>query len=350
MTKILHVLTSNVFSGAENVACQIIKMFEGTDYEMVYSSPDGPVAESLRKLGIPFVPMKELNKNELKRVISEVKPDIIHAHDMRASFITSLAKGSIPYVSHIHNNNFNSRGWSLKSIVYYFAARQASHVIWVSKSAFTGYKFSNRLKDKSTTLYNVIDLATLKRRHSEATDAEASDVIYLGRLSAEKNPLRLIDVLNIAISRRPSLKALIVGKGALESDVINRIKSYGIEANVILKGFVDNPFGLLANARLMMMTSLWEGTPMCALESMGLGTPIVSTPVDGLVDLIRNGENGYFGSTDQELADAIIRICDDGDLRQRLSDNACRDASRINDTDNYRKTLQGIYKNALESH
>ena len=89
---------------------------------------------------------------------------------------------------------------------------------------------------------------------------------------------------------------------------------------------------------------------MCALESMGLGTPIVSTPVDGLVDLIRNGENGYFGSTDQELADAIIRICDDEDLRQRLSENACRDASRINDTGNYRKTLQSIYKNALESH
>lgn len=347
MTTILHVLTSNVFSGAENVACQIIKMFQDTDYKMVYSSPDGPVAESLRKLGIPFVPMKKLSKDELKRVISEVKPDIIHAHDMRASYITSLAKSGIPYVSHIHNNNFNSRGWSLKSIVYYFAARQASHIVWVSKSAFTGYKFSSRLKDKSTVLYNVIDLATLKKRYKEASDTDTSDVIYLGRLSAEKNPLRLIDVLNIAIGQRPSLKALIVGKGVLESDVLNKIKGYGLEANIILKGFVDNPFGLLANARLMMMTSLWEGTPMCALESMGLGTPIVSTPVDGLVDLISNGENGYFGSTDQELADAIVRIYDDENLRKRLSDKAHDDAIKINDTDNYRRTLQGIYTNAL---
>lgn len=44
---------------------------------------------------------------------------------------------------------------------------------------------------------------------------------------------------------------------------------------------------------MMIMTSLWEGTPMCALEALAMGIPIVSTPVDGLCDLIENGKNGF---------------------------------------------------------
>ena len=90
--KILHVLYSNRFSGAENVVCQIIGMMKKVPgVEMIYCSPDGQIREALSERGIAFEPIADLNKSELRRVIAKVKPDVVHAHDMRASFVAALA-------------------------------------------------------------------------------------------------------------------------------------------------------------------------------------------------------------------------------------------------------------------
>ena len=91
------------------------------------------------------------------------------------------------------------------------------------------------------------------------------------------------------------------------------------------------------------MTSRWEGTPMCALEAMALGVPIVSTPTDGLKVLVKNGENGFLSDTDEGLVSAIIRILDDGDLQARMSEQCKRDAEVFNDTFKYKQTIKDIY-------
>ena len=160
--KILHVLYSNKYSGAENVACQIIEMFNNDNgVEMAYCSRDGQIRTVLQEKDIRFYPVKNLSKKELKKVISDFNPDIIHAHDMRASFVAARACGKIPLVSHVHNNNFNSRGLSIKSLAYLFAGLKAKHIFWVSQSSFDGYAFHKALQKKSSVLYNVINVDEL---------------------------------------------------------------------------------------------------------------------------------------------------------------------------------------------
>ena len=83
MPRVLHLLSTNRFSGAENVACQIIRMFSDLpEYDMAYCSPDGPIADAVKSKGIFFLPMDRLSLCEIKRVIAAYKPDIIHAHDI----------------------------------------------------------------------------------------------------------------------------------------------------------------------------------------------------------------------------------------------------------------------------
>ena len=316
--RVLHVLASNKYSGAENVVCQIIKMFDG-EIEMAYCSPDGQIRNALIERNISFLPIAQLSKRELKRVIKQYQPDIIHAHDMRASFVVSRAKGKIPFLSHIHNNAFNSRGVSLKSIAFLLAGLKAKHIFWVSESAYKDYRFSRFLNKKGSTLYNVIDIEELYKKMREDDKEYDYDIIYLGRLTYPKNPQRLIKVLEMVIRQKPATKIAIVGTGELEEDTKRLARELQIYKNIDFLGFVSNPLKILHDSKVMVMTSRWEGTPMCVLEAMALGVPIVSTPVDGLKDLIENEKNAFLCDLDINLAEKILSIINDKNVRAIFS-------------------------------
>ena len=88
--KVMHLLNSRIYSGAEKVVCQIVHMFEG-EVEMVYCSPYSEIVESmLQQEKVKYLPVDSLVPQQLSRIIREQKPDIIHAHDMRASFVSAL--------------------------------------------------------------------------------------------------------------------------------------------------------------------------------------------------------------------------------------------------------------------
>ncbi len=343
--KILHMLQSNSFSGAENVVCQIISACKNENIEFSYASCDGQIRVALQERGIEFHPMQKCSVLEFKRVISEVKPDIIHAHDMRTSFVAALACGNIPLISHVHNNNYNSRGFSLKSILYWFAAKKAKHVFWVSQSSYDGYAFHNTLKKKSTVLYNIIDVDALQKKMDLDKNNYDYDVVYLGRLTFPKHPQRLIDIFKSLVDKKPDIKLAIIGTGDLENEIKLLAKEKGLSNNLSFLGFQSNPYKILHDAKAMIMTSRWEGTPMCALEAMSLGVPIVSTPTDGLKEVVGNDITGFLDDNDEVLSGKILDIVSDEGLHKRLSQASLNKAILFNDKENYKNNILNIYKN-----
>ena len=342
--RVLHVLYSSRFSGAENVVCQIIGMFRSYEnIEMVYCSPDGQIREALAEREVAFAPMSELSVAELRRVIDEVKPDVIHAHDMRASFVAARACKKIPLISHIHNNAFDSRGISPKSIAYILAARKAKRIIWVSQSAYEGYAFHKLFRRKSEVLQNIIDIDALYKKMELDENEYKYDLAYVGRLTYPKNPQRLMGVIAKMKELKPDVKVAVVGNGDLEDETHALCREYGLEDNITFFGFMSNPLKILYSSSSMVMVSRWEGTPMCALESMALGVPIVSTPVDGLKALIEIGKSGYLSDDDGELAARIVEIANDGELRTRLSEYTLAKAREINNVEVYRARLLEAY-------
>ena len=345
--KVLHLLQSSRFSGAENVACQIINMMSSAkDYEMVYCSPNGQIHEALAERNVPYAPLNKMSISELKRVLREQKPDVIHAHDMGASFFAALACGKTPLISHIHNNNFDSRKPTLKAILYRCAAAKAKHIFWVSKAAQDGYFFSKGLRKKSSILYNVIDARQLRQRAAEAEYQTTYDVVYLGRLTYPKNPQRLLDVLEKVSAQKPDLKAAIVGTGEMEEELRQMVAEKNLQKNVELLGFMSNPYGILQNAKVMLMTSRFEGLPMCALEALALGVSIVSTPTDGMRELLEDGQGGYLSDANELLANELMKLLSDSDYHARQSENALKKAQVVNDIKVYSRTLRNAYRKA----
>ena len=343
--KILHVLKSNKFSGAENVVCQIIHLFEdNSEYEFLYTSPLGPIKETLKEKNIQYEGMKKISVMDLKKIIKDYKPDIIHAHDMTATVVSSIfASKNTKVISHIHGTFKTLSDKNLKSFVFYQAARRCEKIIFVSQETYDAFIFKEKLKSKCILLKNIIDPNEINQK-VESDDFEyINDLIFLGRLSPVKNPERFLEIVEMIKHEIPNVKTAIVGDGELKEKLQEEIQNKGLEKNIKMYGFMKNPYKLLQKSKILVMTSISEGLPMACLEAMALGKPIVSTPVDGLKEIVSNKENGYLSNSNDELADFIIEILKNEQLLNSLSKKAKEKFYNLNDLDVYRKTLDSIY-------
>ncbi len=342
--KVMHVLNSRIYSGAEKVVCQIINDFRG-EVDMVYCSPESDIVrEMVTGQGITYLPISQLTPKNLKPVIEAEKPDLIHAHDMRAGFVCALCCGDIPLISHIHNNAYDARGLSPKSVAYLLAGFKAKHILWVSRSAYEGYLFHKLFAKKSSVLYNIIDAQGIQEKLAADENTYSFDLIYLGRLTYQKDPQRLVRLCAKLKEQKPDLKAAIVGTGELEEECKALCKDLGIAENVQFLGFQSNPIKMVHDSRALILTSRWEGTPMCALEAMALGTPVVSTPSDGMKDLIENGVEGYLCETDEDFLAALLKIFREPAHRAALSQAAKEKFAKINDAPAYKAAIWACYE------
>ena len=342
--KVMHVLNSRIYSGAEKVVCQIIHAFQG-EVEMVYCSPESDIVRKMVEgQGVTYLPMKTMSVSELSRVIREQKPDLIHAHDMRAGFFSALCCGKIPLVSHIHNNAYDARGLSPKTVGYLLAGFRAKHIFWVSQSSFDGYVFHKLFARKSSVLYNVIDTDEIYTKLSQDSNSYDYDLIYVGRLTYQKNPQRLLRLCARLKESKPDLKVAIVGTGELEEELKALSQELNLEDTVHFLGFQPNPIKMVACSKAMILTSRWEGTPMCALEAMALGTPVVSTPSDGMKDLLTDGVSGYLTESDEQMAADLLKIFAQPEHRQFLAENARKKFDSLNDGEAYKQAIWTAYQ------
>lgn len=338
--KVLHLLASNKYSGAENVVCQIIDMFKD-EIDMAYCSPNGDIASSLLERNVEFFPLEKFNLKSVKSVIDIYNPDIIHCHDLKASIIGSMIKNKT-IISHIHGNKSNMSKFSLKSLFFKFACKRIDNIIWVSRSCLETYKYKTSVEKKSLVLPNIISVENLFSKANLDKKKYNYDIVYLGRLVYEKNPERLIQIAKCIKEKYPQLKMAIIGDGNYKEKVDTLIKEYKLEENIDCLGFMSNPYKILMDSKVMLMTSIMEGTPMCAIEAMSLGVPVVSTKTDGMIDLIKDGENGYLYEHNEEACECIMLII--SKLRKKLSNSTKIFAKEYNNLYTYKAQLKRIYK------
>lgn len=347
--RVMHLLQSNRFSGAENVACQIIELFRSNDnVQHVFCSTDGPIRASIENRGIEYIGLKDFSTLSIGQSIKRINPDIIHAHDMHACFKASLCCGGRKLVCHIHNNNIDSRKLTIKTALFYFAAKRATHIIWVSDSSYESFYFRDCFKTKSSILYNIIDIQDLYRKMQLDKKTYNYDVVFLGRLSEPKNPERLIRVFSKIRSIKPDIKLAIVGTGELEEQVKKMISENDLYKNLDFLGYQTNPYKILHDSKVMLMTSIWEGTPMCSLEAMSLGVPIVSTPTDGICRVVKQGVTGFLSDEDDELVNKCLEIINNPEKRLVMSRSSSARATELMNTESYFNSINKIYTDALD--
>jgi len=137
-------------------------------------------------------------------------------------------------------------------------------------------------------------------------------LLAAGRLAPAKDFATLLRAFARVRARR-TVHLVILGEGGQRHALEKQLRELGIEADVELHGFVDNPFAWMSRASLFVLSSAWEGSPGVLVEAMACGCPVVSTDCPSGPDEILDG--GRYGRLVRvgdaaALADAIAKTLD----------------------------------------
>lgn len=307
-TRILHLLQSSHFSGAENVACQII-MNLNDEYEMVYASPSGTIEKKLNEFNIRYYPMKKLNLYNVNKVIGDFKPDIIHAHDFTASVTAAISgfKGKI--ISQIHNNPPFIKKWGIKSIVFYLTLKKYSKIIGVSNSITDEAVFGKNMEEIFVKIYNYVDKSRVINlaQEKDIDNNKTYDIAFIGRLVNQKDPFLFIDIVNEIKKTYTNIRAVMIGDGPLFEKCNRVICQYNLQDNIELIGFVNNPYSTLEGTKVVVMPSKWEGFGLTSIEALILKKPVLNSGVGGLKEIFEN-DDWFICSCKRDYEEKIKKI------------------------------------------
>ena len=154
------------------------------------------------------------------------------------------------------------------------------------------------------------------------------DLVFVGRLTDIKQPLRFVDVVAETQKAHGALRAAIVGDGPLLADVKRRVADLGLDETVDVLGQRDDVDLIVRRSKVFVLTSRSEGLSIAMTEAMAAGAVPVVADVGELGDLVDPGRNGFLVEPRDTAAYArhIGALLADAQLRTRLSQATEQDA------------------------
>jgi glycosyltransferase involved in cell wall biosynthesis len=153
-------------------------------------------------------------------------------------------------------------------------------------------------------------------------------VLYTGRLSWNKGLFDLVRSAKLVVSDNPNVKFVLTGRGPIEADLRKLIARMGLSDKFSFPGYVDTSalIRYYQNATAFVFPSYYEGFPTSLLEAMSCGSPVVTTDVGGVREVVTDGHNGMIVplKNPEAIARSVLTLLEDEKLRKKLG-NAGRD-------------------------
>lgn len=272
----------------------------------------------------------------LRRIIKQVKPDIVYAHSSKAGAFARIADLGLnnKIIYNPHGWAFNMQQSAKKKEMYKWVEKISAHfcdkIVCISDAERESALREKICKpSKLQVIYNGIDLEEIEKTTPMSRDQlgipdDAFVVGMVGRLSKQKAPDTFVKAAKLIKEKIHNAFFLMVGDGELRDQIENLINQYDLGSSFLITGWVDNPTAYMKIMNVGMLLSRWEGFGLVLPEYMACGVPIVATNVDAIPNIIQDGINGMLVDKDDyhKAVDAVDRLFKQPDLTSSLVKNA----------------------------
>lgn len=239
----------------------------------------------------------------LRRFVGEVKPDVIHCHSSKAGALGRLLRFlgcAVPVVYQPHAYVGLSGAADLQTRVYNGIERVLGRIgstINVSDAERSFARKTLRIPpDRLHLIPNGVAPAAFYPATREAKRAlrinaglpvDAVILGTMGRLSVQKDPVTMYRAFAQVKMRVPKMVILHVGNGELESEVAAVIRDFGLADRVMRIARTERPLEFYQMLDGFILTSLYEGFSLAALEALAVNLPVILSDAPGNADVLR---------------------------------------------------------------
>jgi glycosyltransferase involved in cell wall biosynthesis len=278
---------------------------------------------------VPLAPRTEMDLGaawRLSRLLKQLKPEIVHAHDPHgvamAALALSMSTAAVrpPLVAarrvDFHLRKSSLSRWKYRQVDCFICASEAIRRILIADGIPAA---------RTVTVHEGVDLervaaAPPARLHEDFwLPHDAPIVGNVAALVPHKGQRYLIDAAALVVRQVPDARFIIAGEGELRPALERQIKEHRLEKHVVLAGFRPDVLSLHKTFDVFVLSSTTEGLGTSLLDAMACSKPIVATNAGGIPEVVEDGVTGLLvAPKDPEaLARAIVALLTNEPLRRQ---------------------------------
>jgi glycosyltransferase involved in cell wall biosynthesis len=332
----LHIDTARTWRGGQNQVLLTVDGLRAAGHRAaLVAHPGGELrrraAEGLEL--IPLAPRTEMDLSagwRLARVISSLRPDIVHAHDphgvamaaLALSFGASSPGRARPALVAARRVDFHLKGnafskWKNRQVDCFVAASEAIRRMLLADGVPAG---------RTVTVHEGIDVEHVLAAPPVDVHAafwlphEAPVVGNVAALVPHKGQRHLIEAAHLVVAQVPDARFVILGEGELREPLERQIRMHRLEKHVVMPGFRADVLGCIKGFDLFAMSSVTEGLGTSLLDAMACSRPVVATRAGGIPEVVEDGVTGLLVEPRDHhgMAAAIAAMLRDGSRRAAM--------------------------------
>jgi glycosyltransferase involved in cell wall biosynthesis len=323
----LHIDTARTWRGGQNQVLLTVNGLREVEHDAILLAHEQ--GELKRRAGEGphvrgFLPRSEFDVQagwQLVRLLGELQPDVVHAHDPMAVSLTAMAlqmSTSLPRRPlvvasrrvdfHLKRHAFSR--WKYRHVDVFIAASRLIAAILEQDGIAT---------DRIEIVHDGVNVHAIER--TSPVDAHAAFWLPHGApvignaaaLAGHKGQKHLIAAAAQVIREIPDARFVIVGEGELREALEHQVTSLGLDRHVFLPGFRKDVIGLMKSFDLFVMSSVTEGLGSAILEAMACERAVVASNTGGIPEAVKDGVTGLLVPPRDEhaLAHAIVTLLRD---------------------------------------
>jgi glycosyltransferase involved in cell wall biosynthesis len=305
-----------------------------------------PEGELLKRMSegldlIPLAPRSEIDLAaawRLSRLLKQLRPDVVHAHDphavaMAATALSIAAPSPRPRLVASRRIEFRIARHSFSRWKY----SQVDCFLAISRAVRTRLVHDGIPPARVVVVHEGVDV----ERIVHTTPASVHAALFLpagapvvgnvGALVPQKAQHTLIDAAARVVREVPDARFVVLGEGELRPALEQQIRHLHLERHVFLAGFRPDVVELMKDFDVFALSSIYEGMCTSLVDAMAAEKPAVATSVGGVPEVLADGESGFLVPPHdaRAMAARVVQLLKDAELRRRMGEAGLERARRL---------------------